>query len=199
MALTYYTIYQKIPKPHSKRHFWQWLNLMFNQVDENRRKTVGPDRSCAEWLLRNGASVRWTSSVDYLSDYNSLPAENKSIYIRDVDATESSIMHYGFKHFNDCKHVESIIFHKCYYLEDSALNMLTPLSSTLKMLQISDCGNISQQGLLYLSALDKLQKLSLFDLINVKDLNGVIKELQNKLPSCVISHNDFRIDCKKSK
>lgn len=30
-----------------------------NRVDRSRIEEVGPDRACAEWLLRCGAGVKW--------------------------------------------------------------------------------------------------------------------------------------------
>lgn len=65
----------------------------------------GPDRVCAEWLLRNGASVQWTSSASYIKDYNSLPQEGSKNFIQKVDATGSSISHYGFLHLRKISRV----------------------------------------------------------------------------------------------
>lgn len=75
-------------------------NTSVHRVDAARIKEVGPDRACAEWLLRNGASVRWKGVDKYLSDYNALGTAGKQTqYIQAVDATDSSISHIGFPHF----------------------------------------------------------------------------------------------------
>ena len=55
----------------STRGFYAWLNSIFNRVDPNRIKEVGPDRACAEWLIRCGASVKWVNSQKFMKDYNS--------------------------------------------------------------------------------------------------------------------------------
>lgn len=68
------------------------------RVDQERIRSVGPDRACAEWLLRNGASVKWKNFSEYLKDYNSLPEKNQ-YYIQAVDATDSGITHVGFPYF----------------------------------------------------------------------------------------------------
>lgn len=47
----------------------------------------------------------------------------------------------------------SIIFHKATYLEDEAVKQLVYVKNCLKELQISSCGNISEEGL---EALTKL-------------------------------------------
>ncbi|CAG0919416.1 unnamed protein product [Notodromas monacha] len=42
-------------KPFPARPVFGWLNTVFNKVDEERVKEVGPDLAAAEWLLRCGA------------------------------------------------------------------------------------------------------------------------------------------------
>lgn len=170
-----------------KRNFWAWLNIIFNKVDRSRRKLLGPDRTCAEWILRNGGAVKFVGVKEYLKNYNNLPPEGAVFYIQEVDATEASISHYGFEHFIGCKFVEKIIFHKCDYLEDEALEGLSPLQNCLKDLQISSCPNITEKGLSNLYPLVNLKTLLLFDLIQVKSKDAVIVDLKNKLPHCNIT------------
>ena len=70
--------------------------------DPQRIEAVGPDKAAAEWLLRNGASVKWTGSQEWLKDYDLLPKEgmNKQLKIKEIDATDSSISHIGFPHLS---------------------------------------------------------------------------------------------------
>ena len=75
---------------------------MFQRVDEHRITEAGPDRACAEWLLRCGAGVKWSNSGNWTKDYNSLPnVGGKSMKISEIDATESAIMHIGFPYFSN--------------------------------------------------------------------------------------------------
>lgn len=175
-----------IHKSYQTRNFWQWLNIVFNSIDEDRIKLLGPDRTCAEWLLRNGASVKWTTSDEYLKDYNMLPSENTSVHIKEVDATDSSISHYGFPHFSGCKHIDKIILHKCTYLENPALPLLSSIHQSLKYLQVSSCGNITEIGLSSLTKLDHLETLIVGDLPYLKDKEGILKKLNEELPKCKI-------------
>lgn len=171
----------------NKRNFWAWLNIIFNKVDEDRRKLLGPDRTCAEWILRNGGAVKFVGVAEFLSNYNHLPPEGTVYYVKEIDATESSVSHYGFDHFKGCKFIEKIIFHKCDYLEDQALERLSPLQKSLKHLQISSCSNITEKGLGSLYPLINLKTLLLFDLIEVKSKDAVMVDLKNKLPHCDIT------------
>lgn len=71
---------------------------MFNKPDQDKIKKLGPDRACAEWVLRNGGKIVWADGKK-LTDYNSLPDEKVRVpQIAEIDATDSGISHYGFPH-----------------------------------------------------------------------------------------------------
>lgn len=98
----------------NRRSFYGWLNSIFNRVDDERIKQVGPDRACAEWLLRCGASVKWVNSEQFVSDYNLLPVGGGPKYkIAEVDATDSAIMEIGFRHFKGLSEFRKITFRNC--------------------------------------------------------------------------------------
>ncbi|KAL3865594.1 hypothetical protein ACJMK2_042968 [Sinanodonta woodiana] len=170
-----------------RRHFYGWLNSVFNKVDDDRVKEVGPDRAAAEWLLRCGASVRWKGFNHIEKDYNSLPGGGFERYkIEEIDASGSCIMYIGFPHLNGLNHVRKMILHECIYLEDNALEYLSHIKDTLKFLQISRCPSITQEGLSKLVMLENLQQLVLFQLPEVSDKEGTIRMLQNALPKCQV-------------
>lgn len=80
----------------------------YYRVSNKRIKEVGPDIACAEWLLRNGASVKWKNSTTYSNDYNSLVSNvDMTKKIHGVDATDSGISHDGFPHFGKSKKYSS--------------------------------------------------------------------------------------------
>lgn len=64
-------------------------------VDAERIKEIGPDRACAEWLLKNGAYVRWKHFTEPLTDYNALPASG-NYYIEAIEANDAGICDVGF-------------------------------------------------------------------------------------------------------
>lgn len=97
--LTTRTVFQ--PSKCQSRSLWEWVNMMFNKPDLDRLKEVGPDRCCAEWLLRNGGAVKWTGDPVVHTDYNSLPKNTGGRFVEEIDGTDSSISHYGFGHL--CK------------------------------------------------------------------------------------------------
>lgn len=86
------------PQIRQTRSFWEYVNMMFNKPDPARILLVGPDRACAEWVLRNGGKVVWTDGKR-LEDYNNLPAEEIPVpKLKEIDGSDSSISHYGFAH-----------------------------------------------------------------------------------------------------
>ena len=97
-----------------QRNLFSWLYPFFNSVDRNRINEVGPDRACAEWLLKNGASVKWSNSDNFLKDYNSLPVTaNRNLKVQEVDATDSSIMNIGFPYFHGLNQFDTLKLINC--------------------------------------------------------------------------------------
>lgn len=169
-----------------KRHLWPYVNIAFNRVDLQRLQDVGPDRTCAEWILKNGGAIRFESSNLY-AQYNSLPDEKSAVRLKEVDASNSSIMKIGFAHFKDCDKLEKIILHCCTHMENEALSDLDWAKKSLRHLQVSSCYNVRADGILMLKNLTQLQNLRLFDLPYVENLQGVVADLQKHLPKCKIN------------
>lgn len=109
--------------------------------------------------------------------------------IRLVDATESSIMALGFEHFKGCRAIEHIILNRCKHMENEALEQLSYVKNSLKELQVTDCPNVVESGLLSLKQLNHLKKLTIHGMTYVKDLNAVVNQLKNDLPGCEIVTN----------
>ncbi|XP_062716679.1 ATP synthase subunit s, mitochondrial-like [Aedes albopictus] len=166
------------------RHFWGWINMMFNRVDTARLKVVGPDRLCAEWLLRNGARAKFVNVPHEQVNYNLLPNESVPVLIEEFDGTDSGIMHIGFDHLKGLTRLRKIKLHNCVYLEDQALAKLHFVAHTLEELEVSNCKNITDFGLLTLRDLKKLKQLSTHNLPYVKNLQKVEEELRKSLPNC---------------
>lgn len=76
--------------------------------DRSRIEEVGPQRACAEWLLRCGAHVRWEGLDQFQTDYNKLPSGNfQKFKIAEINADDAAVMELGFPHFgkfdNNCQ------------------------------------------------------------------------------------------------
>ncbi|KAH8384770.1 hypothetical protein KR093_007890, partial [Drosophila rubida] len=173
------------PSEHPARTIWGYVAIAFNQVDKDRLGKVGPDRLCAEWMIKNGGGVRFVGNPSRLwKDYNQLPSEDTKFQIKVVDASNASIMKIGLDHFIGCKQIDTVIFHNCKHLENDGLEGLTHLTNTLARLQISGCYNISDTGLAVIGKLKNLKQITIFDMRYVKDMDKLAASLKTQLPNC---------------
>ncbi|XP_072932679.1 ATP synthase subunit s, mitochondrial [Epargyreus clarus] len=168
------------------RSFWEYVNMMFNKPDPDRIKLVGPDRACAEWVLRNGGKVVWANGIT-LADYNLLPSEKDSVpKVLEIDGTKSSISHYGFPHLSGCTMLQKITLHENKYIDDRAMKGLAYGRETLSFVQVSKCANVTDSGVKELKSLSKLQTLILFGLESVGNFEECKQYLKSQLPNCKI-------------
>ncbi|XP_034107086.1 ATP synthase subunit s, mitochondrial [Drosophila albomicans] len=176
---------QVLPAESLVRNIWGYVAIAFNQVDADRLAKVGPNRLCAEWIIKNGGGVRIVDNPGRLwKDYNMLPAETTKFQIKVVDASNASIMKIGLEHFIGCKQIDTVIFHNCKHLENDGLVGLTHLTDSLTRLQISGCYNIRDSDLDVIGELSNLKQLAIFDMKYVKDMDKVAASLKSKLPHC---------------
>ncbi|KAH8297400.1 hypothetical protein KR044_011363, partial [Drosophila immigrans] len=167
------------------RNLWGYVAIAFNRVDADRLAKVGPNRLCAEWMIKNGGGVRLVDNPSRLwKDYNQLPAETTKFQIKVVDASNSSVMKIGLEHFIGCNRIDTVIFHNCKHLENDGLTGLTHLTDSLTRLQISGCYNISDDDLAVIGQLSNLKQLTIFDMRYVKDMGKVAASLKSSLPHC---------------
>lgn len=92
----------------------------------------------------------------------------------------------GFEHLKGCTAIERIILDRCTHMENEALEHLKLVKDSLTDLQVTNCLNMEDSGLLHIGGLTGLRKLTLHGFRYVKDLDGVVKELQRCLPNCTI-------------
>ncbi|XP_029454223.1 ATP synthase subunit s, mitochondrial isoform X2 [Rhinatrema bivittatum] len=175
------------PSAGGCRHFWAWLNAVFNKVDYERIKDVGPDRAASEWLLRCGARVRYQGLDRWQQDYNGLPTGPLGKYkIQAIDATESCIMHRGFDYIDGLEHVQEIKLCKCIYIEDACLERLSKtanLQRSLLHMEIISCGNVTDRGIIALNSLKNLEYLFLSNLPGLKEKEATLELLRKASPS----------------
>ncbi|XP_063146630.1 ATP synthase subunit s, mitochondrial [Candoia aspera] len=178
---------RKLPPGGLPRHFWGWLNAVFNQVDHERIQAVGPDRAASEWLLRCGALVRYHGQDRWQQDYNALPMGPFEKYkIQAINATESCIMNKGFDYLDGLKHLEEIKLCKCIYIEDECLQRIsgTPsLQNSLLRLFLISCGNVTDKGIIALHKLSNLEYLLLSDLPGIREKERTVQFLKKSMPA----------------
>lgn len=174
-------------RTHFKGPFFGFIWHAFNVLDAQRLAIVGPDRLCAEWILKNGGSIRFkTDPENWFTEYNELPEQSTQLTVKEIDASNTGITGLGFEHFRGCHQIDNIILHQCASIENAAINKLEIVAGSLKSLQISYCANVQDTGLSSIKQLINLEKLICFNLPQVKNLENVQKELSSALPNCDI-------------
>uniref|UniRef100_A0A0A9ZJE5 ATP synthase subunit s, mitochondrial n=7 Tax=Lygus hesperus TaxID=30085 RepID=A0A0A9ZJE5_LYGHE len=174
-----------------KRTFFGALNAIFNSVSPSRIKLVGPDRACAEWLMRNGAHIRWVGQEDFVTHYDNLPLdpEDESVYhIEEIFAKDSSISHHGFPYLRGCTQISRVALIHCTYVNDRCLDSLAYIKDSLHNLDIRSCNELTQNGLLKLGGLGlenlKCLRIGSSSKLKQEDLLEVFQSLQQSLPFC---------------
>lgn len=167
-----------------KRSIWS-LDSAFNKVDKKKVRLAGADRVCAEWVLKNGGSIKWKGSDIYLANYNALPTSDfASFNVEEIDLTGTDVTDQGFLHLKNLQHVKLININGVKTIQDKSLHHLRYVADTLEHLQVSHCPQITQTGLEQLQNLTNLKKVILYDLPVVKDLDGAISHLKETMPWC---------------
>ncbi|KAK1126984.1 hypothetical protein K0M31_004599 [Melipona bicolor] len=186
--MTVYTLSRLTPliqnTKSQTRPFFYWLVVVFNRVDAERIKEIGPDRACAEWLLKNGAYVRWKNFSEPLTDYNALPASG-SYYIEAIEANDAGICDVGFPYLEGCKHVKDIKLESCRYINNRAMSYLSLVQDSLTNLEIIKCKSVDENGLRHLKVLKNLKQLKIKGLPAITD-SVAHDELVKALPNCKI-------------
>lgn len=175
-----------------RRSLWQYVCQAFNLVDQHRLKQVGPDRMCAEWVLKNGGGVTikiGQTKVIPVNNYLALPTEDQKIVVSEIDGTSSTIMSIGFDHLRNCSHVRKITLDNCKYLEDEALSKLHHVTNSLEALTVNRLRNVSRTGLLELvESVPNLKRLEIGqDMPLIKDISALVPELKLHLKHCEIT------------
>lgn len=166
-----------------------FITKAFNSVDEDRLATVGPDRTCAEWVLKNGGSVRFAEYPERqtIVDYRELPDDFVPTTLTEIDLTGASVNGLGFNHLKGCSSLVSIVLSDSKGIDDKAINKLRFVGDTLTRLHLSKCENVTDHGLQKVHYLKNLKSFRCYQMKGVKNFEPIIKDLHDQLPKCEIT------------
>ncbi|CAF1268417.1 unnamed protein product [Rotaria sordida] len=182
------------------RQFWNSLNIVWNKYDRKRVQEIGPDRACAEWLLRCGGSVRFKNWGTFISNNNALPTGAPGQFkIEEIRAIKACITSEGFAYLDGLTDLKKIHLEKCDQINDSSIARCNKIKDTLESITLIDLIQISENGLAYLAGLTNLKHIILTHLPSVKHREAVLKLLKNELPRCTINYDDKHPSSKELK
>lgn len=175
------------------RPFWFFVYYAFNRIESDRVRQFGPDRACAEWILRNGGAISECGDPGTLiTNYNDLPparrysSDTNRFRVHSIVADNIGILAMGFDHLQGCQRVERIVLRNCAHLENDALDRFGLVMQSLRHVEVFGCRNIRVDGLLALGKLERLQSLRLGSLLGVRDLKSVAEALKRYRPQCTV-------------
>lgn len=82
--------------------------------------------------------------------------------------------------------LKKIVLHNNNYIDNRALKGLAYAKDILSFVQVSKCVNVTDPGLKELVVLKNLQKIVLYDLISVKNIEECKQFITSGLPTCKI-------------
>ncbi|CAF1405489.1 unnamed protein product [Rotaria sordida] len=175
----------------NNRQFWSWLNYVWNRYDRKRVQEIGPDRACAEWLLRCSGSVRFKNWTSITSDYNAIPSGGPGqCKLEEIRAIKACITSDGFAYLDGLTDLKKIHLEKCDQVGDGSIIRFKKVNDTLESIALIDLVQISDNGLSNLSDLKNLKQIILARLPGIKNREGIIKLLHNELPKCTVNYDD---------
>ncbi|CAF2637602.1 unnamed protein product [Rotaria sp. Silwood2] len=176
----------------NNRQFWSWLNFVWNKYDRKRVQEIGPDRACAEWLLRCSGSVRFKNWNSITSDYNAIPSGGapEQCKIEEIRAIKACITSDGFAYLDGLTDLKKIHLEKCDQVGDGSIIRFKKVNNTLESIALIDLVQISENGLGNLTDLKNLKQIILARLPGIKNREGIIKLLHNELPKCTVNYDD---------
>lgn len=132
--------------------------------------------------------MKFVGAQHLLCDFNTLPPDSTpfSSRIREIVGKDAGITAIGFDHLKGLSAVERVAFDDCKYIDDECLAKLDLVKDTLHVLELSNCKNITDSGLMEAKKLHKLQKFTAHGLPYVKDTENVASALKSALPACEI-------------
>jgi H+-transporting ATP synthase F0 complex subunit s len=75
----------------------KFLCILFLRYNRKRVEEIGPDRACAEWLLRCGGSIRFKNWGSFIANYKTIPIGAPGQFkIEEIRAVKACITSEGF-------------------------------------------------------------------------------------------------------
>jgi len=96
------------------------LNIAIARYDRKRVQELGPDRACADWIIRCGGSVRFKNWGSFVSKRNQLPIGTPGHFrIEEIRVVQTCLTSEGFAYLDGLHDLKKIHLEKCDQIDDS--------------------------------------------------------------------------------
>ncbi|KAK7104120.1 distal membrane-arm assembly complex protein 2-like [Littorina saxatilis] len=156
-----------------------------------RYRVLGPDLAAAHFLVKRGAKVKFHGRNTWFKKDKEgnmyLPSQYvPGMHLEAVDASGMQWSYVAFENMIDLEHLRYLKFSKCRNFDNWSLARLYQFQDTLEFLDISDCWEVTENGLACLYGLKKLTGLNLSGLSLVQNMGLMVLLLEEGLPECTI-------------
>ncbi|RNA09418.1 ATP synthase subunit s [Brachionus plicatilis] len=177
-----------------------------NKFFESDLNKLGPDLHAATYTLKMGGKCRLHGSSKWLflgneKIENILPSQRiEDFYVEGIDLSKTVIKYDGISNIETCSSLKTLVFKDCPFADDWLLSRIShAFSDTLEYLDISNCQNFTDNGLLTLGYLRNLKLLKMEKLNNAKNKEYISILLEENLENVVIEGaNHLSSDALKS-
>uniref|UniRef100_A0A914LL85 ATP synthase subunit s-like protein n=2 Tax=Meloidogyne incognita TaxID=6306 RepID=A0A914LL85_MELIC len=159
---------------------------------------LGPDLAAAHFIVHRNGSVKfmedpnWYKREGRLRRYFLPGKKVDGMYVEAIDASGTELMFEGFDNLYDLEFLRLLSLKDCRYVDDWVLSRIGGMfSSSLEMLDLSNCKRISAKGLVALRSLTKLRFLRLDGLENIEGIEKSALMLEDAIPDLVITGLDY--------
>lgn len=145
----------------ARRHyiFNTLMNNIFNKYDTFHVQKVGPDRACAEFVIKMGGRVRLiceddadfgdidsfdASKLRWICDHSNLPEKSQGkAYVIEIDARGLDITNIGMGYFTNLKHAKALNLDRCDHIDKDGMECLLTGNPKLKDISAKNCKLLS--------------------------------------------------------
>ncbi|XP_076463552.1 distal membrane-arm assembly complex protein 2-like [Babylonia areolata] len=204
----YYTSKEGIPRDVmtmlSQDYTWTWKGMrsfmetsrwMALKEDHKfipeRHRVLGPDLATAHFLVKRGGRVKFEGrGMWYQRDKEGnmyLPNQFvPDLHLEAVDCTGMQMSYVAFDNMIQLEHLRYLNLSQCTNLDDWCLARLHQFQDSLEFLDLTDCCEVTENGLACLNMLRNLKGLKLTGLSGVRNLGLMVLLLEEALPQCTI-------------
>ncbi|KAL8619789.1 hypothetical protein ACOMHN_025875 [Nucella lapillus] len=170
----------------------RWMALKHDhRFIPERHRVLGPDLATAHFVVGRGGRVKVSGREAWVQrdkQGNAYMPNNyvPGLHLEAIDCTGVQMSYVAFDNMVDLEQLQYLKFSRCSNFDDWCLARLYQFKDTLEFLDLSDCWDVTENGLACLHMLRNLKGLKLTGLPKVKDMGLLVLLLEEALPQCTI-------------
>ena len=203
-SFTDYLLWMVSDKDFTLRGFKERIrNSQFEVVKEINKffvadfNKLGPELHAATYTVKLGGrcrlhgSPRWIGQ-DESTKTNVLPKEkNINISVEGLDLSKTIIQFEGLRNIESCTNLKTLILSDCHFVDDWFISkVVNDYSHSLENLDLSNCQNVTDDGILKIGYLKKLKNLKIKNLQNAQNKEYISILLEDYIDGLVVEGTD---------